>query len=243
MNERSYYAGQIAAMLSISRSTVVKWIDTGALRCYYLPNLSRSRRKVWHSDLVAFCKVHGLHEFIRTPKPMPRDLTTRSALLCGVDPAVVRQLLPFAELFKVSMHQVGDPDDLIKLVAQPKVLSVAIDLAIGVVRATALAAELTSARPTLVAVAIAYPEMFIEKNEPFTHTIKYPFHPRELATLLCPRRKYERRTNLGGPPLEIVSPVEGHSSVLGQHGPPTVTLTNDGWEEEAERVISVRKNP
>lgn len=226
MNERSYYAGQIAAMLSISRSVVVKWIDAGSLRCYYLPNLSRSRRKVWHSDLVEFCKVHGLSEFIKTPKPMPRDLSTRSALLCGVDPAVVRQLLPFAELFKVSMHQVGDPEDLIKLVAQPKVLSVAIDLAIGVTRATALAAELTGARPTLVTVAVAYPDMSIEQNEPFTHCIKYPFQPRELATLLCPRRKYERRANLGGPPPEIVSQVEGHSSVLGQ-GPPLIS-THEG---------------
>lgn len=50
--------GEVAKKLCVSRRTVAKWIDSGLLRGFKIPN--GRTRKVALFDFLKFCKVHQI---------------------------------------------------------------------------------------------------------------------------------------------------------------------------------------
>jgi len=66
-----FTTGQLAKMLSVSSRTVLKWCDSGTLKCYAMPmyktGLRGGDRRVTREVLLAFIAEHGL--------PMPEQLS------------------------------------------------------------------------------------------------------------------------------------------------------------------------
>lgn len=69
-----FTTGQLAKMLSVSSRTVLKWCDSGTLKCYAMPiyktGLRGGDRRVTREVLLAFIAEHGL--------PMPEQLNVTS---------------------------------------------------------------------------------------------------------------------------------------------------------------------
>lgn len=65
-----FSTGQLARMLSVSFRTILKWCDSGMLKCYTMPmcktSLRGGHRRVTREVLLAFIAEHGL--------PMPEQL-------------------------------------------------------------------------------------------------------------------------------------------------------------------------
>jgi excisionase family DNA binding protein len=88
----AYTTGQVARLLGCSDYTVCRWIDAGRLPGHRVPAArgGRPARRVFHDDLVAFCRAAGAARALAAlegPPPPPGPVA-----LCGLDDALAGRL-------------------------------------------------------------------------------------------------------------------------------------------------------
>jgi excisionase family DNA binding protein len=88
----AYTTGQVARLLGCSDYTVCRWIDAGRLPGHRVPAArgGRPARRVFHADLVAFCRAAGAAralEALEGPPPPPGPVA-----LCGLPDALTAVL-------------------------------------------------------------------------------------------------------------------------------------------------------
>jgi excisionase family DNA binding protein len=106
----AYTTGQVARLLGCSDYTVCRWIDAGRLPGHRVPAArgGRPERRVFHDDLVAFCRARGpawALEALEGPPPPPGPVA-----LCGLDDALAGRLASLLEADIVLFC--ADPFDL-----------------------------------------------------------------------------------------------------------------------------------
>jgi hypothetical protein len=90
----AYSTGQVARLLGCSGHAVTNWVDRGSLPAQRLPAPEGGvrARRIFHDDLVAFCREHGLARALAAlegPPPPPGPVA-----LCGLDDALAGRLVP-----------------------------------------------------------------------------------------------------------------------------------------------------
>ncbi len=70
MDERFFTSSEVAALVQVSPSTVLTWIDRGLLSCFRTPG---GHRRIAADELVGFLRAHKM--------PVPRSLLTELRVL------------------------------------------------------------------------------------------------------------------------------------------------------------------
>jgi hypothetical protein len=88
----AYSTGQVARLLGCSGHAVTNWVDRGSLPAQRLPAPEGGvrARRIFHDDLVAFCRAHGLARALAAlegPPPPPGPVA-----LCGLPDALTAVL-------------------------------------------------------------------------------------------------------------------------------------------------------
>lgn len=179
-------------MLGVSRTLVVRWIDTNKLPGYRVP--FTKRRKVRSCDLQKFCKDNGLSELFDPLKSLAKNIKQRTVLLCGVDPTMARQLDGLMADLKVDTRVVVNPFDIMALAIHKKIIGVAVDMGIGREPAFEIGKRLKSLEKEMQTVGLVYgdEDSFPETKQAkqvYNCVIEYPFAVNELAEMLTLGRR------------------------------------------------------
>ena len=57
MTDSTYTSGEVARMCAVSKTTVIRWVDSGHLSAYQTPG---GHRRVLARELYRFMKKHGI---------------------------------------------------------------------------------------------------------------------------------------------------------------------------------------
>ncbi len=99
MKKNSFTTGEVAKISSVTKRTVIKWIDSDKLKGYRIPG--SSHRRVAKEDLATFLREHGIPDY--------RDLLPRPKVLIVDDDADFTELLQDAlrEQYEIEVAGTG----------------------------------------------------------------------------------------------------------------------------------------